>query len=101
MIEDANEEQLGKALPDAVIRQLDQHLSLLGPPGDTRLDEPPRTCRQCSGPSTRSCVTPGGDGVPGGVLASGASRWTQVQQLDPPHVAGKSVPVYWIQARSR
>ena len=33
MIEDANEEQLGKALPDMVIRQLDQHLSLLGPAG--------------------------------------------------------------------
>ena len=35
LIEDANEEQLGKALPDTVIRQLDQHLDLLGPTGDT------------------------------------------------------------------
>ena len=33
VIEDANEEQLGKALPDMVIRQLDQHLDLLGPAG--------------------------------------------------------------------
>lgn len=33
VIEDANEEQLGKALPEKVIRQLDQHLSLLGPTG--------------------------------------------------------------------
>jgi integrase len=33
LIEDANEEQLGKALPERVIRQLDQHLSLLGPTG--------------------------------------------------------------------
>ncbi len=33
LIEDANEEQLGKALPDTVIRQLDQHLDLLGPTG--------------------------------------------------------------------
>jgi hypothetical protein len=33
LIEDINEEQLGKALPEKVIRQLDQHLSLLGPAG--------------------------------------------------------------------
>jgi integrase len=33
MIADANEEQLGKALPEKVIRQLDQHLHLLGPAG--------------------------------------------------------------------
>ena len=33
VVEDANEEQLGKALPDTVIRQLDQHLHLLGPAG--------------------------------------------------------------------
>lgn len=33
VVEDANEEQLGKALPDKVIRQLDQHLPLLGPTG--------------------------------------------------------------------
>jgi len=33
VIEDANEEQLGRALPDMVIRQLDQHLDLLGPAG--------------------------------------------------------------------
>jgi hypothetical protein len=31
--QDANEKRLGKALPDTVIRQLDQHLSLLGPTG--------------------------------------------------------------------
>ena len=31
--EDANEEQLGKALPEAVVRQLDRHLSLLGSSG--------------------------------------------------------------------
>lgn len=31
LIEETNEEQLGKALPEKVIRQLDQHLSLLGP----------------------------------------------------------------------
>lgn len=33
LIEETNEEQLGKALPEKVIRQLDQHLSLLGPTG--------------------------------------------------------------------
>ena len=33
MIADANEEELGKALPEKVIRQLDQHLHLLGPAG--------------------------------------------------------------------
>ena len=33
LVEEVNEEQLGKALPDTVIRQLDQHLDLLGPPG--------------------------------------------------------------------
>jgi integrase len=33
VVEDVNEEQLGKALPDTVIRQLDQHLHLLGPAG--------------------------------------------------------------------
>lgn len=33
LIEDTNEEQLGKALPERVIGQLDQHLSLLGPTG--------------------------------------------------------------------
>jgi hypothetical protein len=74
VIEDANEEQLGKALPDTVIRQLDQH-RCWARRGETARSAP-RTCRQCTGPSTRSCVTPGGDGVPGGVLASGASRWT-------------------------
>jgi integrase len=31
--EEANEEQLGKALPDSVIRQLDSQLGLLGPSG--------------------------------------------------------------------
>jgi len=33
LIEETNEEQLGKALPEKVIRQLDQHLSLMGPTG--------------------------------------------------------------------
>ena len=33
VVEDANEEQLGKALPESVIRQLDDHLRLLGPSG--------------------------------------------------------------------
>jgi integrase len=33
VVEDANEEQLGRALPDSVIRQLDAHLELLGPSG--------------------------------------------------------------------
>ena len=33
LIEDANEDQIGKALPDSVIRQLDEHLNLLGPSG--------------------------------------------------------------------
>lgn len=33
LIEETNEEQLGKALPKKVIRQLDEHLSLLGPTG--------------------------------------------------------------------
>jgi integrase len=33
VVEDANEEQLGRAIPDSVIRQLDQHLGLLGPTG--------------------------------------------------------------------
>jgi integrase len=32
-VEEANEDQLGKALPESVIRQLDQHLDLLGPAG--------------------------------------------------------------------
>ena len=30
---EANEDELGKALPDTVIRQLDAHLHLLGPTG--------------------------------------------------------------------
>jgi integrase len=33
LIEETNEEQLGRALPEKVIRQLNQHLSLLGPTG--------------------------------------------------------------------
>ena len=35
LIEDTNEEQFGKALPEKVIRQLDQHLSPVGPDGAT------------------------------------------------------------------
>ena len=33
VVEDPNEEQLGKALPESVIRQLDAHIGLLGPDG--------------------------------------------------------------------
>ncbi|HUD16133.1 MAG TPA: tyrosine-type recombinase/integrase, partial [Acidimicrobiales bacterium] len=33
LVEDPNEDELGKALPDAVIRELDAHLELLGPAG--------------------------------------------------------------------
>jgi integrase len=33
VVEDANEDELGKALPESVIRQLNQHLDLLGPSG--------------------------------------------------------------------
>jgi integrase len=33
VVEDPNEEQLGKALPESVIRQLDAHIDLLGPDG--------------------------------------------------------------------
>ena len=33
VLEEANEEQVGKALPDSVIRTLDEHLELLGPAG--------------------------------------------------------------------
>jgi len=33
VVEDANEDELGKALPEAVIRQLDEHLDLLGRSG--------------------------------------------------------------------
>jgi len=33
VVEDVNEDELGKALPESVIRQLDQHLELLGPSG--------------------------------------------------------------------
>jgi integrase len=33
VVEEANEDQLGKALPEPVIGQLDQHLDLLGPSG--------------------------------------------------------------------
>ncbi len=33
LVDDPNEDEVGKALPDVVIRQLDEHLGLLGPPG--------------------------------------------------------------------
>ena len=33
VLEDANEDELGKALPETVIRQLEEHLHLLGPSG--------------------------------------------------------------------
>ena len=33
VVDDPNEEELGKALPESVIRQLDAHLGLLGPAG--------------------------------------------------------------------
>ncbi|MEX2658340.1 MAG: tyrosine-type recombinase/integrase, partial [Acidimicrobiales bacterium] len=33
VVEDANEGELGKALPESVIRRLDQHLDVLGPSG--------------------------------------------------------------------
>ncbi|HEY6424300.1 MAG TPA: site-specific integrase, partial [Pseudonocardiaceae bacterium] len=33
VVEDPNEDQVGKALPESVIRQLDRHLDLLGPRG--------------------------------------------------------------------
>ena len=72
--DDPNEDELGKALPETVIRQLDAHLHLLGPTGragaitaaDLQADAPDA--------STGSCATPGGAPARWSACTSTASR---------------------------
>ena len=57
--DDPNEDELGKALPDRVIRQLDARLHLLGPAGRAGTISA-ADLKPCTRRSTRSCATPGG-----------------------------------------
>ena len=59
VVEDANEEEVGKALPESVIRQLDAHIGLLGPTFMAARSRR-QTCRPCSRRSTGCFATPAG-----------------------------------------